>query len=335
MPVRLQSIAGSLREQFALTRIAQRLGASLIHSHFGPVGWRDILPSRLAGTAHIVTFYGMDLAKVPRTDARWISRYRGLFATIDLVLCEGEHMSSQLRNLGCPEHKIRVHRLGIQLDSARLVPRSRSLEEPHRVLMAASFREKKGYPYGLEAVRNLLGQFDIQLTIAGDGTPEERVHLQKTIARLGLVNRVRMIGMVSHTTLLEEAYRHHVFLSPSVTARNGDNEGGAPVSIIEMMATGMPVVSTFHCDIPNVVVNEITGFLAPERDSDALTIQLRRALSCEARWCEIGAAARRRVEVEFDARRQGLRLSALYREAVHLSSKNKAAAFFRGGLFVA
>lgn len=319
-------LAGRVREQLALTRLARLHGVSLIHSHFGPIGWRDVLPSRLARTAHVVTFYGMDVAKVPQSDPRWTSRYRTLFEHVDLVLCEGEHMSSEVVLLGCPPDKVRVHRLGIRLEDLQFRPRSRSSGQPYRVLMAASFREKKGFPYGLKALQRLLAEVDLELTIIGDGSPEERSFVQETISALGLTRKVRLLGMVPRAQLVDEAYQHHVFLSPSVTATNGDTEGGAPVSIIEMMATGMPVVSTFHCDIPNVVVHETTGFLAPERDVDGLVVQLRRAFCSEANWSILGAAARRRVETEFDAQRQGPRLMERYQEAVCLAARRRGSA---------
>ncbi len=71
------------------------------------------------------------------------------------------------------------------------------------------------------------------------------------------------MGYQPHSTLFAEAYRHHIFLSPSVTASTGDTEGGAPVSLIEMAATGMLIVSTTHCDIPEVIKHGVTGLLAP------------------------------------------------------------------------
>ena len=68
-----------------------------------------------------------------------------------------------------------------------------------------------------------------------------------------LQSKIRMLGFQPYSVLLEEAYTHHIFLSPSVTASDGDTEGGAPVTLIEMLATGMPIVSTTHCDIPEII----------------------------------------------------------------------------------
>ncbi len=113
---------------------------------------------------------------------------------------------------------------------------------------------------------------------------------------------------------MEEARRHHVFVAPSVTAGDGDTEGGAPVSLIEMSASGMMIASSTHCDIPGVIVDGRTGFLSPERDVDALTANLRRIVTERDAWPAMQAAGRAHIEAEFDARRQGERLAAIYHE---------------------
>jgi len=81
---------------------------------------------------------------------------------------------------------------------------------------------------------------------------------------------VRMLGYQSYKMLFEEVYMHHIFLSPSVTAKDGDAEGGAPVTIIEMAASEIPIISTKHCDIPGVILDGKTGLLAEKRDVDGL-----------------------------------------------------------------
>jgi colanic acid/amylovoran biosynthesis glycosyltransferase len=117
--------------------------------------------------------------------------------------------------------------------------------------------------------------------------------------------------------LLEEAYRHHVFLSPSVTASDGDTEGGAPIALIEMAATGMPVVSTRHADIPEVLGD---GLLAPERDVDGLVACLRQLIDAPGSWESRAAVDRARVEREFDATIQGRALAAIY---AHLQNEER------------
>jgi colanic acid/amylovoran biosynthesis glycosyltransferase len=111
---------------------------------------------------------------------------------------------------------------------------------------------------------------------------------------------------------MEEAYRHHIFLSPSVTASDGDTEGGAPVSLIDMAASGMPIVSSRHCDIPEVILDGVSGLLADERDVDGLVAHLRWLIEHPDEWRPMLDAGRRRMEKEYHAKVQGERLAEVY-----------------------
>jgi colanic acid/amylovoran biosynthesis glycosyltransferase len=184
--------------------------------------------------------------------------------------------------------------------------------------MAGSFREKKGFPDAIEALGRIQDDVDLEITIIGDAHDErsekEKGCILEAIARNGLETRTRMPGYQPYATMLEEAGRHHVFLSPSLTASDGDTEGGAPVSLIEMSASGMMIVSTTHCDIPGVIHDGSTGLLAPERDIDTLVTHLQWLIANPDRWHDMQAAGRRHIEAEFDADVQGARLGAIYKE---------------------
>jgi colanic acid/amylovoran biosynthesis glycosyltransferase len=228
-------------------------------------------------------------------------------------------MAAAVIKLGCPPAKIRVHHLGVDVDGIAFRPRIWDGVSPLRVLVAASFQEKKGIPYGLHALGLLRRKVPIEVTIIGDASPQRRSRQERTrimdeIRRNDLAGATRLLGYVPYARLFEEAYRHHIFLAPSVSAHDGDTEGGAPVTIIEMAATGMPVVSTLHGDIPEVVENGRSGLLAPERDVMAVFQHLQWLVQHPDEWDQITRAARARVEAEFNARVQGERLARLYQE---------------------
>jgi colanic acid/amylovoran biosynthesis glycosyltransferase len=263
---------------------------------------------------HVVSFYGLDVRRLPREDPRWEARYRELFDEVALVLCEGPAMADAIAALGCDRARIRIHRLGVDL--GRLPPfRSRTAAPGRlRVLMAGSFREKKGFPDALEALGQLVRDgLDVSGTLIGDAGPRdtaERDRILASLRRAGLEDRIRLTGFQPHTRLLAEADAHDVFLSPSVTAADGDCEGGAPVSIIEMAAIGLPVLSTTHCDIPTVLGEPNRALLVPERDPEALARACHALL--ERDWDVIARANRELVETELDARQQGERLAHAY-----------------------
>jgi colanic acid/amylovoran biosynthesis glycosyltransferase len=304
-----------------LLRCSTSLGADVLHSHFGHVGWANMEAARKAGMKHVVTFYGLDVNYLPQEFPHWRDRYTHLFSHADRILCEGPHMAESVRRLGCPEGKVLVHHLGVDLDGIPFVPRSWNGTTPLEVLIAASFREKKGIPYALEALGHLQHEVPLEITLVGDANGEERNQREKrrileVIERYRLGGRIRMPGYLSHAELMAAAYGHHVFLAPSVTAGDGDSEGGAPVALIEMLASGMPIVSTRHCDIPGIIRDGETGYLAGERDVEGLLDQLRKVVKSRSDWSEMAARGRRHVEQEFNARKQGERLAGLYRKMV-------------------
>ncbi len=230
-------------------------------------------------------------------------------------------MARSVCELGCPDRKVRVHRLGVDLESIEFRPRHWNGDEPLGVLLAASFRAKKGLPDAIEALGMLQDEVELDITIIGDataapGSAHEKNRILETIRRHGLANRVKMLGFQPHDRLLDEAYRHHLYVAPSMTDTNGDSEGGAPVALIEMVASGMPVVSTRHCDIPGVVRDGVTGYLAVERDVADLCNQIRRMINAVDDWPRMLRAGREWIEQRFDATEQGVRLGAIYTEVI-------------------
>jgi colanic acid/amylovoran biosynthesis glycosyltransferase len=301
-------------------RLARFIEADIVHSHFGHVGWTNLGAVRAAGTRHVVTFYGFDVNYLPRRP-RWGGRIRDLLEKADLVLCEGPHMRDCIEALGCPAGKTRVQHLGVRLERLPFQPRAMAAGEPLRVLMAAAFVEKKGIPYGLRALGRLKRHVNLEATVIGDArnapdSRQEKARIQDAIRESGLEGKVAMLGLVPYAELLRQMALHHVFLAPSVTSARGDTEGGAPVSIIEAAASGMVVVSSRHCDIPNVVIDRETGFLADERDIDGLAECLAEAVAMREHWSGMLQLARARVEAKFTAARQGEHLAAIYRELI-------------------
>jgi colanic acid/amylovoran biosynthesis glycosyltransferase len=299
-----------------LVDVATRHGAQILHSHWGDWACRVAPAAQQLGIPHVVTFYGKDVNFFPQQN-HWRRRYRALFKSVDLVLCEGPHMANCVVALGCPSDKVQVHHLGVETGKIRFQPRI-WLDGPLRVLLAGSFREKKGLPDALEALGQLHRKLpNLEITIIGDADADARSHPEKArilgkLEQHQLLSKTRLLGYQPHAVLFEESYKHHVFMSPSLTAKDGDTEGGAPVTLIEMAATGMPVVSTTHCDIPSVVIDAKTGLLAKERDPEGLLRHLGWLVSHQDQWEQIGRAGRLHVELEFDVVKQASRLRDLY-----------------------
>lgn len=308
-----------------VARTARAIGAQIVHSHWGDAGWRDVDAARRSGARHVVSFYGKDVQFLPRQDPRWRGRYAEMFGRVDRVLCEGPHFAATLRELGCPDGKIRIQPLGVESDAIPARPRRREPGDPLAILVAASFREKKGIPDAVEAAGRLARSgVAATLTIIGDASDDprsltEKARIEDAIARQRDVLPVRHLGYRPREELLREAYEHHVLLSPSLEAADGDTEGGAPVVLVDAAATGMPIVATRHADIPAVVLDGVTGLLAPERDVDMLFELLARLAKDPGLSERLGAAGRARVEACFDVRVLGRRLAGIYEEVAQAS----------------
>lgn len=299
--------------------VAQQYQATILHSHFGQIGWGDRGLAKRAGLKHVVTFYGQDVSYLPQQNPRWFQRYRQLFGLVDRVLCEGPHMASCVIQLGCAAEKVQVLHLGVSVDEIPFQPRVWQAGEPFRVLIAASFREKKGIPDAITALGQLQHHVPLEITIIGDASAEPRCQAEKqkildAIAHYKLQSKIRMLGFQPHSVFFEEAYQHHLFLSPSVTSSDGDTEGGAPVSLIEVAASGMPIVSTTHCDIPEVIQHKVTGLLAPEHHVDQLVSHLKWFVDHPQDWTPMLNAARHWIEQEFDVYTQAQKLAKIYQE---------------------
>ena len=295
--------------------VVKREAASLLHAHFGQAGAEMIELKRRVGLPMVTAFYGADVSQLP-AQAYWRARYTRLFEEGELVLAEGSAMRAALVALGCPPAKVVVQHLGVDLATLAFHARSPDPDGTVRVLIAGTFREKKGIPDALRAVRRVQRRHPkLRVTLIGDsagrpGDDEEKQEILKELAVLGDV--VTWLGYVPYPEFRKHLMSHHVFLSPSVTARDGDTEGGAPIAIVEAQATGMPVISTRHADIPEIVVPGESALLCAEHDVDALTENLERVIANPDQWPAMGERGRRHVEESYDVRAQVARLETLY-----------------------
>lgn len=291
----------------AWSRAARREGVGLLHAHFGPMGLHGLSLSRSLGVPLLTSFYGVDMWRHKRGDAGLRQRYEPLFARGAGFLAEGPAAAERLAVLGCPPDKIHIHRLGVDLARFPRVRRNANARDSKvRVLMAARFSEKKGVPYGVAAFCRVAREIPhAHLTVvggAGRSAAEQAIarEVREIVASNGLESRVSFPGMLERAALRAAFLEHDVFLHPSVRATDGDAEGGHPVVITEAAASGLPVIATMHCDIPQIVRHGHTGWLCPERDVDALTDALREAISDEQRLAAYGSAARALVEQRYD-----------------------------------
>jgi colanic acid/amylovoran biosynthesis glycosyltransferase len=146
-----------------------------------------------------------------------------------------------------------------------------------------------------------------RLTIIGEGPLRPPLEALAKQLNLGC----EFSGAQPAAIVRESLRRARIVCVPSVTAANGDSEG-LPTVVAEALATGVPVVSTRHAGIPEIVIPNVTGLLVPERDAGALADALRLLLVDRALWESIHETATNHMETRFDLKMQTALLENIY-----------------------
>jgi colanic acid/amylovoran biosynthesis glycosyltransferase len=300
-----------LHREPQLARRVRKVEFDIMHAHKGVNGCVVASLKRRRGFPLVTTFYGFDLSKkdVLENNKRG---YRYLFREGDLFLVEGPHMRDRLAALGCPPQRTEIQRIAIPVRDIPFRPRQpKRAGEKAVLLFAGRFVEKKGLKYLLAALREVgRERSDFELRIIGDGPL--RPDIESAVRTGGLENQVALLGFLPYRDYLEEMASADLFVQPSVTASDGDSEGGAPTVILEAQAHGMPVIATTHADIPNVVVPGGSALLCPERDAGSLAQNILSALNAQEEWAEMGSEGRRFVESYHDIELEVVALEKKY-----------------------
>lgn len=302
--------------------------ACIIHAYFGPVGWRMLDLKRQLRLPLVVTFLGDDIAPTLEPwwwwfvqsgseKPNWVERLRQLLAEGDLFLVEGPFLRQRLIDMGCAPDKVAVQRIALPLaDLPRVEPRPPRADGKRVVLFAGRFCERKGILDALDAVARLWAERrDLEFRIIGDDTLTDGSYASRVYAAIRahrLQGCVRLLGFLDHAQYLRELAEADIFLHPSIVDAEGLTEGGAPTTILEAQALGIPVVATLHCDIPNVTLAGESALLVPERDTAALAEALRQLLDDPERRARMGRAGRDFVRERHDVAREAPALEERY-----------------------
>lgn len=274
----------------------------VLHAHFGGSGTLACAVREIWNTETkvVTTFHGVDVTK--DTSHKIASGlYSYLFDSGDLFLPVSRSLRDKLLCMGCPQDRTVVHHMGVSPE--RIVPpNTPRMAKPRvvRILLVGRLVEKKGALHATRSVANLINRgYPIELLIAGDGPLRDRV--QRYVDELDLGSQIRLLGELRRAEIVSLMQNSDILCAPSVTAMNGDEEG-IPVTIMEALATGLPVVSTLHGGIPELVTDGKEGLLVPERDEEALTDALGRlAVEGNVRLT-MGRRGRERILKDFNLR---------------------------------
>ena len=273
----------------------------LIHAHFAS-GGRTVLPlARSLGVPLVVTLHGKDVT----LRARHPDLYRRLGEEAARFLCVSRFIRDCALAAGFPPEKLEVHSIGIDRRSFAPAPVPQS---GHGILFVGRLVEKKGCEYLVRAMQRVQQEHPgSELTVIGDGPL--RLPLKELARSLSI--RCRFLGSQFAPAVRQELERARVFCVPSVTAADGDSEGLGMV-FAEAQAMGVPVISTTHGGVPEIVIDNVTGLLAPERDYAALAGRISLLLGNDALWEKFRDAGILHIERHFDLLAQTAMLEDIY-----------------------
>src|SRR5947207_9107226 len=300
-------------EYQVLASLLERRGADLMHIYFGHTGVHVLPFIEQWNKPCVVSFHGGDVA-VKEEIPDYRKKLRRLFGLVPLVLARSQSLANRLAQFGCPPEKLRINRTGIPLDEFPMVNRQPPRDGRWRVVQACRLIPKKGVATSLRAFAVFKKDHPhAELFIAGKGPLQPE--LEMLAAGLGITRDVHFVGFLSQPKLMELYASSHLFLHPSETPPD-QNQEGIPNSILEAMATGLPVVTTRHGGIPEAVEHGRTGWLVSEEDHVGLANAMQRITKAPHHLREMGARARVSVVDQFEQRTQTRLLESFYEEAI-------------------
>ena len=288
-----------------------RIRPNVIHAHFGQQGVQIAPLAERLGIPLVVTFYGVDISKLPR-EAFWRARYRELWKKAGAVTVLSDEMRRTALELGCPEEKVHVVHLSRDLSKFSYQPPNGAIEN---FVSVGRLTEKKGHRDMLEAFHQAVqeGNAALRLRIIGDGHLREE--LAAYVAANNLERHVTLVGAVSNDEVAEELQAADAFILCSKTAPNGDREG-TPTVLVEAQAVGLPCASTRHAGIPEMIPEANHWLLADEGDVDGIAERIKALMACSPKQLrKVAEAGRTRVRAEFNLVREAEKLKAIYQSA--------------------
>jgi glycosyltransferase involved in cell wall biosynthesis len=306
-----------------VARIVEKNNLGLIHAHFAyPEGWAGLLAKKQTGQPLIVTLHGYDVNTVPeinygiRLNEKLDLLVRRVLGNADAVVCVNSDLGRKALDLGTPNKKLFVVFNGVDLDlfrplrgaissEANTVRRLFGISEnDFLILNARHLRPVYGLEYLIYAAKVVYSHVrNVKFLIAGDGDQQEK--LSQLIKTLGLQETVKLIDYVPKALMPKLMRACDLYINTALS------DGMSP-SIIEAIASGIPVVGFDIGGARDMVEDGITGFLVKPKDFETLAFKIIYFLNNPDLMKEIGVKARKKAEREFDINERILKILTIY-----------------------
>lgn len=306
-----------------ISRPSGPLNQRLVGSYLGSqcvrfiddLGWEfDRLHGHFAsydklGALHVAERYDLSISITTHAYDIYVEDwYEEILPQIDTAVTISEYNKRYLQDEAGIQTPISIVRAGIRPE--KFSPVTETVDG--RLVTICRLAEKKGLRYGIEAISRISSEFpDLEYHIIGGGPLEDELRSQ--ITKLGLEDRVSLLGRVSDDRLIRELDEAQLFLLPSIVASNGDRDG-IPVSLMEAMAMKTVPVSTTISGIPELITDEENGVLVSPRNVEELGLAIAEILERPEELDQMADSARRRIENDFNIAQEALKLEEVFSE---------------------
>lgn len=255
-----------------LDRILDECKPDLIHCQFGIEALRLIDNLHNRSIPVVIQFRGFDASKMLRKK----SYIRRLKEVLDRDNFYSIFVADSLRK-NLQKHDINVQNsmiLHSGINLTKFIREKNKEYDDYIFLQVSSLAEKKGHEYTLKAFAKFLSiqqSKNFKLILTGEGT--RKALLVDLVEKLNIMDYVEFVGFVSPKEAKELMQNADVFVHHSITAQDGDTEG-IPNALMEAMAMELPVLSTYHSGISELITDGINGYLVNEKDVDNYALRM-------------------------------------------------------------
>jgi colanic acid/amylovoran biosynthesis glycosyltransferase len=274
-----------------IARLLKRHRIDVVLAEYGPTGEAMLESCQRAGVPLVVHFHGIDAFHVKLLKDH--ANYRRIIKEAAALVVVSREMEQQLLALGADRAKLHYNCYGIDVERFRA---GRPDQAPPHFIAVGRFVDKKAPQLTLMAFHHAWQRDPaMRLTMAGNGPLWDST--RQLVAALGLEGVVELPGVLTPDQVAERMAASRAFVQHSVVTADNDHEG-TPLSVLEAMASGLPVVATRHAGIPDVVEHGVSGLLSPERELAAMAEHLGMLAADPALALRMGQAGRSCVERE-------------------------------------
>ena len=255
----LQKHKKNYTKQALISRYMQEHHIDVVLAEYGTAGSFITPICKNLDIPLLVHFHGFDASRKDTLN-NFKKGYELMFSYATKIIVVSNAMKQALVGQGCPEKKLVLNTYGPHSDYLNIKP---NLESNSIISVGRHTYKKAPYLTILAFHKVLKKHPHLKLKMIGDG---ELFDVSKNLVKsLGLENNIILLGALERQEIIKHLQSAFLFVQHSIIATNGDSEG-TPVGIIEAMAAGLPLVSTRHAGIPDVVIENKTGFLVDEND---------------------------------------------------------------------